>query len=119
MDVQKFGTFDIKRHKRSFTDYLEVVIHSDGTVEYAIPSHNEKLIAIISAKTGETREEISNRCPPEWYADFGTWLAMQAGCISVWNGFFMGPPPSPAQIKKLEELKMAGLYKGCCYKPIR
>lgn len=33
--------FDIETHKKTFIDYLEVVITSDGVIHYAIPSHQE------------------------------------------------------------------------------
>lgn len=33
--------FNIKTHKKTFIDYLEVVITSDGVIHYAIPSHYE------------------------------------------------------------------------------
>lgn len=40
------GTFDAELHKRTFIDYLEVVISPEGIVEYAIPSHSEKLLQV-------------------------------------------------------------------------
>ena len=33
--------FNIETHKKTFINYLEVVITSDGVIHYAIPSHQE------------------------------------------------------------------------------
>lgn len=33
--------FNIETHKKTFVNYLEVVITSDGVIHYAIPSHQE------------------------------------------------------------------------------
>jgi len=33
--------FNIETHKKTFIDYLEVVITQDGVIHYAIPSHLE------------------------------------------------------------------------------
>ena len=42
--------FDIKVHKQTFINYLEVVISPEGIVEYAVPSHVEKLLQIFMSK---------------------------------------------------------------------
>lgn len=103
--------FDLDRHKRLFKNYLEVVILPDGTVEYAVPSHQEKAIRILQKKTGETREQIFDRTPPEYYFDLLTWLCLETGCLLVWDKFCIGAP-NKAQIRTLEKLKEAGLYAG-------
>lgn len=41
-----YCAFDLEKHKQTYVQYLEVVILEDGTVEYAVPSHQEKLIAL-------------------------------------------------------------------------
>lgn len=33
--------FNIETHKKTFVNYLEVVITQDGVIHYAIPSHQE------------------------------------------------------------------------------
>ena len=38
--------FDIEKHKKTFINYLEVVILEDGTIEYAVPSHQEKQFSL-------------------------------------------------------------------------
>ena len=55
--------FSIKRHKETFSHYLEAIIRPDGTVEYAMPSHTEKLLSIIMEKHNITREEALALCP--------------------------------------------------------
>ena len=39
--------FDLEIHKKTFIDYLEVIIRPDGTVEYAVPSHLYKLMSVF------------------------------------------------------------------------
>ena len=104
--------FDIEKHKATFVDYLEVVIDADGKVMYAVPSHQEKLIALACQKLGITRDELNAKCPREYYFDFLKWLCFTTGAMSVWNDFCEYGNPSVKQIGILRKLKMAGLYKG-------
>ena len=39
------SAFNIETHKKTFINYLEVVITSDGVIHYAIPSHQEFCIS--------------------------------------------------------------------------
>ena len=48
-----YCAFDLEKHKQTYVQYLEVVILEDGTVEYAVPSHQEKLIEIGRASCRE------------------------------------------------------------------
>lgn len=51
--------FDIETHKKTFINYLEAVITSDGVIHYAIPSHNEFCYKMIMKDFGfETRDEL-------------------------------------------------------------
>ena len=81
------STFDIELHKKHYTNYLEVVIFPDGHIEYAVPSHQEKLIAICQNKLNVSRDELNAMCPPEDYFDFIVWLCTMSGCVSVWSNF--------------------------------
>lgn len=103
--------FDVATHKKYFVNYLEVVILENGKVEYAIPSHQEKLVSIAAKKLGKTREDIVDMCPKEYYLDYNTWLSKISGAISVWNEFYQGEA-NEKQIKTLRELREAGLYHG-------
>lgn len=107
-----YSKFDLEMHKKTFVNYLEVVIDEEGTVEYAVPSHQEKLIAIACVKLGVTRQELSDMCPEEYFADFGIWLSKMSGCCMVWNDFVMGYDFSAKQIIALKHLKENGVYFG-------
>lgn len=103
--------FDIQVHKATFKNYLEVIILESGTVEYAVPSHQEKMIQLGMKKTGLSREEFYNRCPKEYWFDVIAWLSKETRAIAVWDFKFEGWA-NPAQVEKLEELRAAGLYHG-------
>ncbi len=103
--------FDSQRHKDTFPHYLEVIILEDGTVQYAVPSHNENLVQIIRERECCSRDDISNMCPPEYYADFGLWLALKAKALSVWTNFYIGTPSS-VQLETLKTLQAEGIYEG-------
>lgn len=107
------GPFEIERHKKHFTNYLEVVILADGKIEYAVPSHQEKAIQIGMERTGQDRETFYNSCPPEYYFDVMTWLSEVTGVVFVWNDGVSGKL-NALQKKSLETLKEAGLYHGAC-----
>lgn len=104
--------FDIEKHKASFTNYLEVVIDADGRVSYAVPSHQEKLIALACSKLGVTRDELKTMCPREYYGDFMKWLCLLTGAMSVWNDWCEYGNPTIKQLGALRKLKMFGLYRG-------
>lgn len=104
--------FDIEKHKAAFTNYLEVVIDADGKVMYAVPSHQEKLIAMACQQLASTRDELKNMCPRKYYGDFMRWLCLLTGAMPVWNDYCEYGNPSVKQIAALRKLKMAGLYRG-------
>jgi hypothetical protein len=103
--------FDLEVHKKTFVNYLEVILREDGTVEYAVPSHQEKLIAIALEKLKVSREELYKSCPPEYYCDVIAWLCKITGCVSVWETMYIGTC-NEAQVRKLQELQTHNLYKG-------
>ena len=110
-----YSNFDIEQHKKHFIDYLEVIIFPDGHVEYAIPSHQQKLISICREKLKVSWEELDEMCPPEYYSDFIVWLCNISECVSVWNNFIIksdSTPMTSAQITTLNNLKAAGIYYG-------
>ena len=53
-----YSDFDIHKHKQTFRDYLEVIIDADGHIMYAVPSHQEKLIAMVMEHQGWTRQQL-------------------------------------------------------------
>lgn len=106
-----YSNFDVEMHKKTFINYLEVVLLEDGTIEYAVPSHQEKLINLACKKQQISREDLYDKCPREYYADFMTWLSMESGAIPVWEKFYSGEL-NEKQRTSLEMLKQSGLYKG-------
>lgn len=109
--------FDIEQHKQHYVNYLEVVIFPDGHIEYAVPSHQEKLIAICMEQLGISRYELERMCPAEYYGDFQTWLCMISGCISVWDRFILKSDKIPLtdeqkdSIKRLEDAELLHLNR--------
>lgn len=107
-----YSEFDVEKHKETYTHYLEVVIDADGKIMYAVPSHQEKMIALACEKLNVTRDELNAMCPKEYYCDFITWLSMISGAVAVWENFTMGYKYTDAQIESLKMLKSKELYLG-------
>ena len=104
--------FDIWQHKKTFINYLEVVIFPDGHIEYAVPSHQEKLIKVCQDMLGVSRDELNKMCPKEYYFDFMVWLCNISGCVSVWNEYIVKSDKTPItkdQEYSIEVLKAEGL----------
>lgn len=106
-----YSEFDVEKHTKKYINYLEVLILEDGTVKYAVPSHQELAIKLACQKMNLTRDQLNSVCPHEYYGDFLTWLLMQINAISVWNDFYVGTP-NDAQIATLRMLKEKHAYKG-------
>lgn len=100
--------FDVEVHKRTFINYLEVIIRDNGTIEYAVPSHVMKLRSIYGKTTDEIFEEYTKESsgmePAEWLCD-------KTGCISVWTDGYAGKP-NQKQRDALIMLKNHGVYGG-------
>ena len=94
-----YSPFDPDKHKDTYKNYLEVLLLENGSVVYAIPSHQEKAMALACERLGVTRELIYDMCPTQYYADF--WNNM----ISCWS-------INKKQAATLRMLKTKGLYKG-------
>lgn len=110
-----YSDFDIDKHKENYVNYLEVIIFPDGHIEYAVPSHQEKLIRICCNKLNITRDELDNLCPQEYYADFLVWLCNISNCVSVWNNFIIHADDkdmTPEQLVALCQLSKNDLYTG-------
>lgn len=104
--------FDIEKHKQNYTNYLEVIIDSDGKIMYAVPSHQEKLIAMACKKLNVNRPGLDALCPREYWGDYLNWLCQKTEAIAVWNDNYYAANINQKQINALKRLKMAGLYKG-------
>lgn len=101
-----YSPFDIEKHKQTFINYLEVVILSNGEIQYAVPSHMEKMIVII----GEPREKLIEKMPIT--ASPLEWLIEKSNCISVWSGFYKGNPKTEQQKTTLKQLIDNGLTQN-------
>jgi len=104
-----YSDFDVRKHKKHFTDYLEVIITPDGQVHYAIPNHVEFMIGYICRRDRINPRQLERRCPRVYHFDFLTWLCKESGCVSVWSNFIKAVAFTKAQIKALNELRAAGV----------
>jgi hypothetical protein len=109
-----YAPFDIETHKRTFINYLEVIISGDGTVMYAVPSHQEKLISIACQKLNVDREELYQLCPKEYYFDIMSWLCLITNCVSLWNEQMVGIA-NETQKLVIYKLSEEGLYSGTIF----
>lgn len=108
-----YSKFDLQRHISTYPHYLEVIILEDGTVEYAHPSHQQKLIKLACDSIGCNRDTLQWLCPEEYYFDFDTWLCKMSKCVSVWTKFYLAPDGlNDAQRNTLELLISAGAFEG-------
>ncbi|MDA1675337.1 hypothetical protein [Bacillus cereus group sp. TH152-1LC] len=103
--------FNLEIHKKEFIDYLEVIIDENGTIMYAVPSHQEKLISIACDKLKITRDELIKRCPVEYYFDVMTWLCQVSDCVALWTSRMEGKA-NKKQEETIEKLIEEDLYIG-------
>ncbi len=106
-----YSEFDLEKHKKTYVDYLEVMIGEGGDVHYAVPSHQEYAIWAACQKLGVTRYELCEMTPEEYYFDWLTWLLRQSGMIAVWNDRYIGEA-NKKQKNVLKRMKLSGVYKG-------
>lgn len=106
--------FSVERHKAApYHITLEVMIAPDGTIEYAIPSHQEYLIQKTMERYQWSRQKLMDACPPEYYFNFLEWLVQESGgYLPVWEQCTLNWPVTKKQAAALRKLKMAGLFKG-------
>ena len=104
--------FDTEKHKKTFINYLEVVILEDGTIEYAVPSHQEKAIKIACGKLQCDRDYFIDVISKDHLIDWYEWLMDTAGVIMVCDRQVHFHNITQAQIDSLKKLKESGLYFG-------
>lgn len=99
--------FNVKIHKETFINYLEVIINPDGVIEYAVPSHIEKVYEKYMEKHKCTREEIYEKFM------FPIDVATEMKIMMVWNNSIeCNFNPTQEQLISLLMLKKEGLYYG-------
>jgi hypothetical protein len=104
--------FDIEQHKQHYIHYFEVVLFPDGHIEYAVPSHQEKLIQVCQDKLGISRYQLEKMCPKEYYCDYITWLCNISECVSIWEHYIVCSdkiPLTDPQKDMIERLQKEGL----------
>lgn len=118
--------FNMETHKKTFINYLEVVILENGTIEYAVPSHSKKLEKMVCEKHNlKWNDDYLNSFElyahytkliknHNIYMDWLDWLMTESGCILVWANKYEGKP-NEKQLAKLKKLKDYGLYEGEIY----
>jgi len=108
-----YSKFDLEMHKKTYVNYLEVIVFPDGHVEYAVPSHQEFLINVCCKKYNISRDQLNKLCPKEYYCDFTQWLCNESGCVSLWNNYLIRPEYiTDEQRNTLKLLKKEKLYVG-------
>ena len=107
-----YSKFDAKLHKETYTNYLEVIIDEQGTVHYAVPSHQEKLTKLACQRLQISRSELETARPIQYYGNYIEWLSMQAHAIAVWNEFCSKSYCNHKQQAILKKLKIEGIYFG-------
>lgn len=107
-----YSEFDLEKHKQTFINYLEVCIHPDGSIHYAVPSHQRYLENLAVAQHGGTYQEFLDSVPCEWYADYLNYLINITKCVVVWSHGYQGNEFTAKQIKSLRTLMIAGILKN-------
>lgn len=110
MEYSVYSKFDLEKHKETFINYLEVIIEADGSIHYAVPSHQEYLIKLACRKLDLTRDELISRCSS--VCDWMQWLCMITGAVSVWSSYTYAYEINEVQMKQLQILRSEGLLYG-------
>lgn len=103
--------FDIETHKATFTNYLEVVIDTEGVVQYAVPSHQMYVRNYLIREYYRTDAKLDEAIPRERWGDYLDWLLEESGHVLIWNERCQGQF-NQRQHDALVKLKDAGLYRG-------
>ena len=107
-----YSPFNLDKHKATYKEYLEALLLEDGSIVYAVPSHQEKAANLACERLGITRDELSDMCPTEFYFDYLNWMLSITNSVAVWNNMISCWSINVKQINILRKLKMNGLYKG-------
>ncbi|MCM1225968.1 MAG: hypothetical protein NC320_00910 [Clostridium sp.] len=103
--------FNITVHKRTFKNYLEIILDENGNAYYAVPSHQTWLIQKACETLNVNQEELMKLTPREYYCDMLTWLTKITDCVAVWDMAYIGTL-NKNQKSQLELLTLENLYKG-------
>ncbi len=93
--------FDVETHSKNFINYCEVIVLSDGSVEYAVPSHERKVIEIFKREF-KLSDENFNNFPEELSVDY---ICKKCHLIMLWYDYAYAPIRiNKDQIKTLDKL---------------
>lgn len=102
MILNKDTVFDYETHAKNFVNYLEVIIFKDGHIEYAVPSHQMKLIDIYCKEKNISEDKLYEIIP---LSDSPvSWIIHNTGLISVWYDFIMYSTITEEQKASLQKL---------------
>lgn len=102
MILNKDTVFDYETHTKNFVNYLEVIIFKDGHIEYAVPSHQMKLIDIYCKEKNISKDKLYEIIP---LSDSPvSWIIHNTGLISVWYDFIMYSTITEEQKVALQKL---------------
>ena len=107
-----YSEFNLSEHVKTYKNYLEVIIHPDGSIHYAVPSHQYYLVEYLMKLWNCSKEDVELRCPQEYYFDYLTWLLKCSHCISVWTYNIQYDNITPLQKRSLKLLKNRKAYLG-------
>ena len=103
MAYDVYSPFDLQQHKDTFVNYLEVVVHPSGLVEYAVPSHQDKLLYVwaLGMELITTEDDWFEVRYSRWFmetlaekfslVDYNEQLQNATGCVSVWSRYISMP----------------------------
>lgn len=100
--------FNVKTHKKTFVNYCEVIIWPDGKIEYAVPSHDEKLILAYAEYHGISRDEAIEEI--RQFPDYLDHVMKETGIIQVWYDYMHNL--TPLTEKQFEAINML-MTSGC------
>lgn len=104
-----YSEFNLDKHMETYADYLEAIMFRDGHIEYAVPSHQEKLIKIAASKAGMSKEDFLNQVPDDAKLDFLNYLLNYTGCISLWSSGFIIPTTTITNLQVYSLLELINL----------
>ena len=98
-------SYFIAQHKHK--NYCEIVISPDGDIEYAIPSHVFKLIALSKESKGKLDKMMPNRAAPL------NWLCEHTRYAVCWFDYFILPKEyTDTQVSIIKALINTGIMSN-------
>ena len=94
----------IKKHQMDEDNKCECPILPDGSVEEPLPSHINRLMAMVGKDSAWINARMEKSMEPLF------WVVEYTGCMSVWQTRVVSPSkPTEEQLDALEELRDAAM----------